>query len=207
MKITPEQLVEYNTITNDGLKIIEELINNDKNILIIGKEQTGKTTLIQVILQLIKEPKKIAMIRVSKAEKPTTKHKITTYDSIDDFIKSQYDYDLVIIDNHYTIDFAPLKRIKIPKIIAIQDSRIENRLHYIGQDIIDAIIKLRIKKDLKNIMANKTHIVDSIKIFDSHIKIYTPIYKWGNKDNINWEKLDKFLHNKPKTIIEPANTQ
>lgn len=198
MEWTVDKLVMVKTINLEGINLIKMLLLAKNNILVIGSPGVGKTTLIKTILETINPKKNIALIRGVKLEWEDSKHNITYYDTVDEFVNHMRKYSLVIID-WYTLDVKELKKVKIPMIVLIRDKKIESRLPYLGRDLIDAVIKMRlIKREYCNIdpiNPGIIHIVDTIKLYDPYLGTYSTVYYWDERGGkVLWSSVNKYLH-------------
>ncbi|ANF22812.1 ATPase, T2SS/T4P/T4SS family [Thermococcus piezophilus] len=67
---TPEDLLRYGTITEEQLEILKDALLEGKDILIVGSSRSGKTKLVEALISLIPDDRKVAVITAYSEFKP-----------------------------------------------------------------------------------------------------------------------------------------
>ncbi|NJE42727.1 ATPase, T2SS/T4P/T4SS family [Thermococcus sp. GR6] len=67
---TPEDLLRYGTITEEQLEILKDALLERKDILIVGSSRSGKTKLVEALIHLIPDDRKVAVITAYSEFKP-----------------------------------------------------------------------------------------------------------------------------------------
>ncbi|NJE05929.1 ATPase [Thermococcus sp. M36] len=67
---TPEDLLRYGTITEEQLEVLKKALLDRKDVLIVGSSRSGKTKLVEALIHLIPEDRKIAVITAYGEFKP-----------------------------------------------------------------------------------------------------------------------------------------
>ena len=162
---TPEDLLRYGTITEAELGVLRDAVLRKKDVLVVGSSRSGKTKLVEALIHLVPEDRKIAVITAYGEFKPFRSNIIivdTQFDSqplekrtsdVIDRVK-HINPDYVVIDTVRTVNVSEVLRALIDEpgfivtsLVMTEDIKDEVK-HWLGIDDdlfgrFDVVVELR----------------------------------------------------------------
>ncbi|WP_461866019.1 ATPase [Thermococcus sp.] len=138
---TPEDLLRYGTLTHEQLEVLKRALLERKDVLIVGTSRAGKTKLVEALIHLIPDDRKIAVV--------------TAYNEF-----KQFRENIVVINTEFGQDS-----------LKSRTERVIEKIRRINPDyvVIDTIHTVHVPTILSELLDDYTFIVTSLAMSDDII--------------------------------------
>jgi len=187
---TPEDLLRYGTLTHEQLELLKNALLERKDILVLGASRSGKTKLVEALIHLIPDDRKIAVVTAYNEFKQFRENIVVINTEFgQDSLKNRTEHviekikrinpDYVVIDTIHTVHVPTIldqlldDYTFIVTSLAMSDDIIEEVRHWLkaNDDVIsrfDVIVEL--KRDFRT-NTRKVNRIYAVKKEDGEIKL------------------------------------